>query len=94
MALRCLAHAVLDKTLAVNDPRLSDPNKFEEVESDLTFVGLTGILDPPREEVKGAIAYCKQAGIRVVVITGDNPKTAETICRMIGVFEKDEASDG
>jgi len=94
LALRCLAHAVLDKKLAVNDPRLGDPKKFEEVESDLTFVGLTGILDPPREEVKGAIVDCKKAGIRVVVITGDNPKTAETICRMIGVFDKDESIEG
>ena len=94
LALRCLAHAVLDKKVSVSDPRLSDPKKFEEVESDLTFVGLTGILDPPREEVKGAIVSCKLAGIRVMVITGDNPKTAETICRMIGVFGPDESVEG
>jgi P-type Ca2+ transporter type 2A len=94
LALRCLAHAVLDKKLSVNDSRLQDPKKFEEVESDLTFVGLTGILDPPREEVKGAIKNCKEAGIRVMVITGDNPKTAETICRMIGIFGEDEDTTG
>jgi len=94
LALRCLAHAVLDKKLSVNDARLSDPKKFEDVESDLTFVGLTGILDPPREEVKGAIAACKKAGIRVMVITGDNPATAETICRMIGVFDTEESVEG
>ena len=51
MALRCLAHAVLDKKVSVNDSRLQDPAKFEDIESDLTFVGLTGILDPPRDEV-------------------------------------------
>ena len=94
LALRCLAHAVLDRKVSISDARLQDPKKFEDVESDLTFVGLTGILDPPREEVKGAIASCKKAGIRVMVITGDNPKTAETICRMIGVFDKDESAEG
>jgi len=94
LALRCLAHAVLDRKLSASDPRLQDPSKFEEVESDLTLVGLTGILDPPREEVKGAIQACKRAGIRVMVITGDNPKTAETICRMIGVLEEGEAAEG
>ncbi|KAJ1468214.1 HAD-like domain-containing protein [Baffinella frigidus] len=94
LALRCLAHAVLDKKISVTDPRLQDPNKFLEVESDLTFVGLTGILDPPREEVKGAIEDCRKAGIRVMVITGDNPKTAETICRMIGIFGPDEDTTG
>ncbi|EKX35785.1 hypothetical protein GUITHDRAFT_118062 [Guillardia theta CCMP2712] len=85
---------VLDRKLSASDPRLQDPSKFEEVESDLTLVGLTGILDPPREEVKGAIQACKRAGIRVMVITGDNPKTAETICRMIGVLEEGEAAEG
>eukprot|EP00286_Rhodomonas_abbreviata_P025566 CAMPEP_0181303462 /NCGR_PEP_ID=MMETSP1101-20121128/8572_1 /TAXON_ID=46948 /ORGANISM="Rhodomonas abbreviata, Strain Caron Lab Isolate" /LENGTH=1146 /DNA_ID=CAMNT_0023409039 /DNA_START=38 /DNA_END=3478 /DNA_ORIENTATION=- len=94
MALRCLGHAILDKKIPVNDPRLSDPKKFEDVESDLTFIGLTGILDPPREEVKDSIRQCKEAGIRVMVITGDNPKTAETICRMIGIFEHGEDLTG
>mmetsp|Transcript_53444 Transcript_53444/g.126423 ORF Transcript_53444/g.126423 Transcript_53444/m.126423 type:complete len:1133 (+) Transcript_53444:67-3465(+) len=94
LALRCLGHAVRDQKISVNDPRLSDPKKFEEVESDLTFVGLTGILDPPREEVKDSIRQCKEAGIRVMVITGDNPKTAETICRMIGIFEAGEDVTG
>jgi len=94
LALRCLAHAILDKKVSVSDSRLQDPNKFEEIESDLTFIGLTGILDPPREEVKPAIQNCKEAGIRVMVITGDNPKTAETICRMIGIFEPEEDIEG
>eukprot|EP00960_Hanusia_phi_P049601 759656-Hanusia_phi.AAC.1 len=81
-------------SLSSPSPALLTPFRFEEVESDLTLVGLTGILDPPREEVKGAIQACKRAGIRVMVITGDNPKTAETICRMIGVLEEGEEAEG
>ena len=54
-------------------------------ESDLVFIGLTGMIDPPREEVRGAVELCKNAGINVVMITGDNPETAFAIASELGI---------
>ncbi|KZV54526.1 calcium-transporting ATPase 3, endoplasmic reticulum-type-like [Dorcoceras hygrometricum] len=78
--LRCLALAL--KRLPLGQQVLS----FND-EKDLTFIGLVGMLDPPRDEVRNAIISCMTAGIRVVVVTGDNKTTAESLCRRIGAFD-------
>lgn len=64
----------------------------EKTEEKLIFVGLQGMIDPPHDEVKGAIEKCKQAGIRVIMITGDQQHTAEAIARQIGI--EGESIDG
>jgi len=74
--------------------KLLNLSEYAQVESDLTFVGLTGIKDPPRPEVRAAIGQCQEAGIRVIMITGDNKTTAEAIARDVGIFEADEDMTG
>jgi Ca2+-transporting ATPase len=67
----------------------------ETVEKNLTFIGLSGMYDPPRPEAKAAVASCAGAGIRVVMITGDHPQTAIAIAREIGIASPaDEAVTG
>ncbi|KAL2655047.1 hypothetical protein AAZV13_04G043300 [Glycine max] len=79
--LRCLALAL--KWMPSTQQSLS----FDD-EKDLTFIGLVGMLDPPRDEVRNAMLSCMTAGIRVIVVTGDNKSTAESLCRKIGAFDQ------
>lgn len=56
----------------------------------MVFCGLVGLIDPPRPEVASAIAICKQAGIKVIMITGDNKGTAEAVAVKIGIVHEDD----
>ncbi|OGN91017.1 MAG: hypothetical protein A2158_04955, partial [Chloroflexi bacterium RBG_13_46_14] len=78
-ALRVIAIAYRD--FPTKDDKLTD----NDIQSDLTFIGLMGMADPPREEAKRAIELCKQAGIVVKMITGDNKITAESVARQINL---------
>jgi Ca2+-transporting ATPase len=69
-------------------PSLPSQFNSEEIEKDLTFLGLIGMSDPPRDEVTHAIDICKQAGIKVAMITGDHKHTAENIGRRIGLLDE------
>lgn len=80
-AYRVIAYAY--KKYAVK-PEIS----FEELENNLIFCGLTGMIDPPREEVKESIRICKKAGIKTVMITGDHKNTAVAIARELNIFEE------
>ncbi|XP_075422585.1 sarcoplasmic/endoplasmic reticulum calcium ATPase 1 isoform X1 [Ascaphus truei] len=92
--LRCLALATRDTPPKREDMVLEDSTKFVDYEVDLTFVGVVGMLDPPRKEVIGSIVLCREAGIRVIMITGDNKGTAIAICRRIGIFSENQDVNG
>ncbi len=76
------------RVLAFAYKELKDKETEEEFEKGLIFVGLQGMIDPPREEVKDAIFRCKTAGIKVVMITGDYKGTAQAIAKQIGITGK------
>ena len=78
------------RTLAVAYRAVSAPESLpedESVEQDLVYLGFVGIIDPPRDEARAAVAEAQEAGIRVIMITGDHPRTAARIAGDLGIVE-------
>mmetsp|Transcript_2437 Transcript_2437/g.3637 ORF Transcript_2437/g.3637 Transcript_2437/m.3637 type:complete len:1052 (-) Transcript_2437:248-3403(-) len=102
-ALRCLALAykVCDGELSTYDGTRSHPGReilsrssstFHEIESNLVFSGLVGMLDPPRDEIAPMVKTCRMAGIRIIMITGDNQLTANAIAYKTGILTSNDES--
>lgn len=83
-ALRVLAMAYKELDHEPND------EEMKNIESDLIFVGMVGMIDPPREEVRHAVEKCKTAGIKTVMITGDHKITAVAIAKSLGILEDEK----
>jgi Ca2+-transporting ATPase len=75
---------------AASSPLLRNPAQFGQIESGLTLVGICGIKDPARPEAARAILQCREAGVRVIMITGDSRETAVAIARDVHIFGREE----
>ena len=64
--------------------------KLDEVEEDLIFIGIVGMIDPPRKEVMASVKSCHDAGIRVIMITGDHKATAVAIAKQLGIYKRND----
>ena len=83
-ALRVLAFAYKELD------HMPSKTEMKTIESDLTFIGMVGMIDPPRIEAKKAVEKCKKAGIKTVMITGDHKITATAIAKKLGILENDD----
>ncbi len=83
-SLRVLALAY--KTIDADSAESLEEMRDEEIESELTLCGIIGIMDPPKENAKEAVAKCKSAGIKVIMITGDHKDTASAIAKELGIL--------
>ncbi len=81
------AHELADQALRVLAVAQKSDVTIAGAECGMTFLGLVGMIDPPRSESQAAVAMCEQAGIKVVMITGDHPSTARAVAREIGILK-------
>ena len=84
-----MAHEMAGEALRVLAISSKPGVTLETAQTGMTFLGLAGMIDPPRPEAKSAIAVCEQAGIRAVMITGDHPVTAQAVARELGMPKPD-----
>ena len=86
-----MAHEAL-RVLGLAYRRLPDVPDLESGRADpeLIWVGLVGMIDPPRPEARQAVDHCRQAGIRVIMVTGDHPVTAQAVAREVGIIPRDQ----
>ena len=83
-----MAYRLLDPAIGLSHPEVG------QVEREFVFLGLAGMIDPPRAEAKQAVARCRSAGLRPVMITGDHPHTAGFIARELGIMDEGEPVTG
>jgi Ca2+-transporting ATPase len=79
---------------AATAPDTTPPWPQSQHDFDFEFLGLVGLADPPRPEVPDALAECRRAGVRVIMMTGDHPATARAIARQVGLSERPEVLTG
>jgi P-type Ca2+ transporter type 2C len=82
-----MAHQMASEALRILAVASKPGASLENAEHEMTFLGLVGMIDPPRPEAKAAIQTCEQAGIKPVMITGDHPLTALAVARELGLFK-------
>ncbi len=92
-ALRVLGVGYKELT-EIEEKDLSEKGTDEIIENGLVFIGLVGMMDPPREEVKEAVRKCHEAGIKTVMITGDHKLTAVAVAKELGMIQSGEALTG
>eukprot|EP00475_Leptophrys_vorax_P033077 TRINITY_DN5174_c0_g4_i2.p1 TRINITY_DN5174_c0_g4~~TRINITY_DN5174_c0_g4_i2.p1 ORF type:complete len:609 (+),score=148.46 TRINITY_DN5174_c0_g4_i2:103-1827(+) len=89
--LRCLVVAYRESPdISLKDPKIKEIDRYAEFESNLVFVGVVAMLDPPRAGLNRALSTCSRAGIRVIMVTGDNKDTAVAIAKEIGLLHPQE----
>ena len=82
----CQAQNMAGEALRVLAIAFKPDTNLQSAERGMTFLGLAGMIDPPRSEAKAAIGLCTDAGIRPIMITGDHPATAEAVARELGLL--------
>ncbi len=94
VAILAAAHTMATGALRVLAVARKTDAILEDAEHGMTFLGLFGMIDPPRPEAKAAVQQCREAGIRVVMITGDHPITAQAVASELGILNGGRAITG